>query len=50
MKIDFPDHPVGPWQGTPWWLFWKQPVRRLNWRWIVDHRGCHCTLYWEYAK
>lgn len=48
MKIDFPDHGVGQWRNTPWYLFWKPGRRRLNWRWIVDHRGCECFSYWEY--
>jgi len=48
MKIDFPDHPVGHWQYTPWWLFWKPRMRRQHWRWTVDDRGCECTFYWQY--
>jgi hypothetical protein len=49
MRIDFPAHPVGPWQVTPWWLWlWRPWFRRRHWRWVVDHHGCECTYYWEY--
>lgn len=50
MTIDFPDHPIGPWQRTPLWLFWKPGARRRHWRWQVDHLGCVCTQYWQYQK
>jgi hypothetical protein len=49
MKIDFPDHPTGEWKRRPWWLFWKPMYRRRHWRWTVDHQGCECTAYWQYA-
>lgn len=50
MKIDFPDHPVGPWLDTPWWLFWKPELRCRHWRWIVDNGGCECVYYWMYRS
>jgi len=52
MVIDFPDHEPGQWGHTPWWLrvFGYQELRRINWRWTVDHNGCYCIHYWEYSK
>ena len=49
MKIDFPDHPIGPWVPTPVWMIWKPLMRRRNWRWTVDHLGCRVEAYWEYS-
>jgi len=48
VKIDFPNHQLGPWLIVPVWRFWKGHIRRKHWRWIVDHRGCQCMWYWEY--
>lgn len=47
MKINFPDHPIGPWKKTPRWMWWCRE-KRLHWRWTVDWRGCVCTHEWEY--
>lgn len=54
MKIDFPEHPPGPWQRLSLWerlrpgIDFTATVRRINYRWTVDHRGCQCHEYWEY--
>ncbi len=50
MIIDFPEHPVGEWQATPWWLFWRPSMRRRHWQWVVDHRGCECVYIWQYSR
>jgi hypothetical protein len=50
VRIDFPDHPIGDWQVTPFWLYWKPQLRRRHWRWTYDASGCVCTYYWHYAN
>lgn len=50
MHINFPEHRIGAWQRTPFWMFWRLSYRRRHWRWCVDHGGCECTYYWQYAK
>ena len=50
VRIDFPDHPIGDWQVTPVWLFWKPQLRRRHWRGTYDASGLICTYYWNYAN
>lgn len=48
MRCALPNHVVGPWVATPWWVAWRSTLRRRNWRWTIDHLGCRCVSYWEY--
>jgi len=48
MRIDFPDHEIGPWQRVPWYIRHRGSYRREHWRWVVDHLGCWCGWYWQY--